>query len=408
MGMSLQPYHSVLALPKVRSSLLLMFMARIPMAAMSIAITLHVVIGLGYGYGAAGAVGSMLMGGAAAGSPFVGRMLDRHGLRPVVAVCAVMSAAFWIASPWLSYEVLLLVAVPAGMLGVPYGPVAKQVLAALVSAGQLRTAYALDSMSTEVAFMLGPAGATAIATQVSTTVSLTAIGAAHALIGAAIWMTNPPLRTDYEAAADRTSLRSWLTPQLGKALLVVAGAFFVLAGMELAMLASLRASSDVEWTGLVVAIICLASMVGGLLYGAIRRSLSQLGLMVLLATLTVPVALAGQPWWLLALALVPMGLACAPTVAATSEVVAGLAPAYVRGQAMGLQFSASWLGVSAGSPVVGFVIDRSSVPCGFVAAGGGGLGIAAIAYALGWISPRRRRDVLRIRRSRVSGCSPPQ
>lgn len=390
MSVSLRPYRRVLALPGVRASVVLMFLARIPVAAMGIAITLHVVIELDRGYGAAGLVGGLSMAGAAFGSPLIGRMLDRRGLRPVVAVCTAVSAAFWMASPWLSYMALLLVALPAGALSVPSRALAKQVLAALVPVGQRRTAYALDSISVEVSFMLAPAGATVIATQVSTAVTLTAVGVAYALTGAAIWAANPPLRSETEPAANRTPLRIWLTPKLRETLLVVAGALFVMAGMEIALLAALQTSGDLKWTGLVIAILCLASIIGGLLHGGARRSLSQLQLMALLAVLTIPVVLFDQRWWVLALALVPMALACAPTMAATTETVTDTVPAHVRGEAVGLQDAATKLGIAVGSPIVGLVVDHSSAQWGFVAAGGGGLAVAAAACALIPRSPRRR------------------
>lgn len=389
-SVSLRPYSRVLALPGVRASVVVMLLARLPEAAMGIAMTLHVVIGLGRGYGAAGLVGGLSTAGAAVGAPFVGRLLDRYGLRWVVAVCTVASAVFWMAAPSLRYEWLLLVALPAGVLSVPSRVLAKQVLAALVPPGQRRTAYALDSMSVELTFVFAPAAVTMVATQVSTTAALIGIGVAFALTGAAIWVTNPPLRTASEPAADRTPMRTWLTPRLREALLVAAGALFVMAGMEIALLASLRTSGDLEWTGLVIAIICVASILGGLIHGGVRRSLSQLQLITLQAALTIPVALFIQPWWVLALVLVPMALACAPTVAATSETVTDAAPPHVRGEAVGLQGAASQLGIACGSPVIGVVIDHSSVPWGFIAAGGGGLAVAAVAYVHGRTSTRRQ------------------
>src|SRR3979411_1454431 len=87
----LQPYRRVLALPQARTSMLLVFSARLPMTAMGITLTLHVVSHLGRGYGAAGLVGTATMVGTAISSPLLGRLIDRYGLRPVVAVCGACS-----------------------------------------------------------------------------------------------------------------------------------------------------------------------------------------------------------------------------------------------------------------------------------------------------------------------------
>src|ERR1700704_526041 len=92
----LHSYRRVLSSPGVPASMLLMFFARLPMTAMGITLTLHVVTDLGRGYGAAGLVGTATMVGTAISSPLLGRLIDRYGLRPVVAVCGASSTAFWV------------------------------------------------------------------------------------------------------------------------------------------------------------------------------------------------------------------------------------------------------------------------------------------------------------------------
>lgn len=201
-----------------------------------------------------------------------------------------------------------------------------------------------------------------------------------------MWWLNPAVRTLDEASVQptaRPAVRTWLTPLMLKALLVAVGALSVLVGTELATLAMLQEAGEVELTSVVLVIMCAASLLGGLVHGAVRRSLSQMTLMVLLAALTLPVGLAGHSWWLLALVLIPMNLVCAPTLAATSESVSKLAPARVRGEAIGVQDAATRFGLALGAPVVGFVIDHSSAAWGFAASGLGGLLFAAAAWWVG-------------------------
>jgi predicted MFS family arabinose efflux permease len=377
----LQSYRRVLSLPRVPTSMLLMFFARLPMTAMGITLTLHVVSDLGLGYGAAGLVGTATMLGSAVGAPTLGRMIDRHGLRPVVAVCGICTTAFWVATPYLPYSALVTIALPAGLLTVPAGSLARQVLAALVPEDRRRAAFALDTISVETSFMVGPSVGILVITQVSAQVALTGIGVCFGLAAIALIVLNPPVRGESEPARDRTEvrppLRSWLSGRLIATFLIAIGALFTLVGTEVAMLAALRANGDVNWTGLVITIMCVASFAGGIVHGAVHKSLPQSTLMLLLGLLVIPVGLLDQPWWLLAIALIPTNLACAPTLAATTETVSKIAPTRVRGEAMGLQDSATRLGLALGSPVVGFVIDHSSPGWGFAAAGLGGLAIAA-------------------------------
>ncbi|QFU85643.1 MFS transporter [Amycolatopsis sp. YIM 10] len=381
--MPFQPYRRLLALPSVPSSMLLMFFARLPITAMGITLTLHVVTDLGRGYGEAGLVGTATTAGSALGAPLIGRAIDRYGLRPVVAVCGVVSAGYFLSTPHLPYLALVLVALPAGMLAVPAGSIARQVLAALVPDAQRRTAYSLDTVAVEVTFMVGPSLGILISTQFSSTAALTSIGVLSGVVAVLLYLMNPPVRADHEVVTgERPPLRSWLSRELVATLLIAAAATFVLVGMELAALATLRENGEVDWTGVVIALMCVASLVGGIVHGAVHRSLSQVTLMVLLAVLTIPVGLAGTPWWLLALVLVPSNLVCAPTLAATTEAVSSLAPARVRGEAMGLQDSATRIGLAAGGPVVGFVMDHSAPGWGFVASGLGGLALASAGIAL--------------------------
>ena len=357
----------------------LMFLARLPMTMTGVLLTLYVVTVLGRGYGAAGLVGAGAMLGSALGSPLLGRALDRYGLRPVVAACGAATTAFWLAVPHLPYLALVLTAVPAGMLAVPSGSITRQFLAAVMPAGQLRAAYSLDTVAIEMTFMIGPALAIVAITQLPPTFTLSAVGVLFGATAVLIWLADPPIR-DHEEIGEhhiRPPLRSWLTGRLVATLLIAAGALFVLVGTELATLASLRAHGDLEVTGLVIAAMCVASIVGGIVHGAVKRSLSQGVLMLLLALLVVPVGLLEQPWWLLMLVLIPTNLMCAPTLAATTETVSKIAPPQVRGEAMGLQDASTRLGLAIGSPVVGFAIDHSSPAWGFAAAGLGGLVLAA-------------------------------
>ena len=378
--MPLQPYRRVLSVPRVPSTIALMFLARLPMTMNGVLMTLYVVTGLGRGYGAAGLVGGAVTLGMALGAPLLGRCFDRYGLRPVVAVCGIGTTAFWVTAPHLPFQALAVVALAGGMLSVPAGSLARQVLATLVPSEERRAAYSLDTISIEVTFMIGPAAGIAAITAFSPTWTLTGLGALFGGTAFLIWLIDPPIREGAAEAAERGTrppLRSWLTGRLLATLLIAGGALFVLVGTELSTLAALRANGELGVTGLVIAVMCTASILGGIVHGAVKRSLPQGVLMLLLALLVVPVGLADRPWWLLMLVLIPTNLLCAPTLAATTETVSRIAPPQVRGEAMGLQDTFTRLGLAAGGPVVGFAIDHSSPAWGFAAAGLGGLVLAS-------------------------------
>ncbi|MFE9960491.1 MFS transporter [Micromonospora sp. NPDC005299] len=368
--LDLKPYRDALALPGLRPLLLLAILARVPVAATAVVMTLHV-LDLGRGYFAAGLVGAAMTVGSALGAPLLGRLVDRRGLRPMLLLTTAISALFWGTAPVLPYPVLLGAAFVAGLLALPVFSVVRQSIAALVPPTQRRQAYALDSMSVELSFMIGPAGAVALATSVSPTLTMYAVGGGIVLAGLTLLVLNPPTRVRDEETTPAQPLprRPWLTPRLIGLLAGGAASTLVIAGTDVAVVAVLRDAGQVDWTGVVLALWASYSLVGGFTYGALSRPVPSLTLAVVLALLTIPVGLGSGEWWLLALVLLPSGALTAPTVAATVDAVSRLVPASVRGEAMGLHGSAMVVGLALGAPLAGAVIDASAPAWGFAATG---------------------------------------
>jgi MFS family permease len=375
-------YRRTLALPGVRTLMILMLFARIPATATAMALTLHVALGMGRGYGAAGLVGAAAMIGIGIGAPLTGRIVDRYGLRTTLVITT-LGTLFWAAAPYMSYPVLLVMAFIGGLFALQPMSIGRQAIAALVPEEHQRTAYSIDSISVELAFMVGPVAAVALATQLSTSIALQAVAAGFALVGIALFVMNPAMRGVREpASAQRPPRREWLNGKLFAVLLIGSGAVFVLAGTEVAVVAVLRAHGEVDWAGAVIVILCIASIIGGLVHGAVHKSLPQVMLMALLGALTIPAMFVDSTWWIVGLVLAPASAMCAPTIASTGEAVSRLVPVAVRGEATGLQSTALTFGAALGSPVIGFIVDHSSPGWGFVGAGAGGLIVAAGAALL--------------------------
>jgi MFS family permease len=162
----------------------------------------------------------------------------------------------------------------------------------------------------------------------------------------------------------------------------------VLAGTDIAIVAALRDFGQPGSIGWVVAVWGFGSLVGGLVYGALPRSISAFWLLGALGAVTAPMALAtGAPslaaWGFLA------GLLCAPTITATVDQVSRLVPERVLGEAMGWHGSFMTAGMALGAPLAGAAIDRAGPPAGFVLVATGGLAVAV----LGGLALRRRGAV---------------
>jgi MFS family permease len=379
--MAFQSYREVLRLPRVASMIAVMFFARLPMTTVGVVMTLYVVTETGRGYAEAGLVGTAMTLGAAAAAPVTGRLIDRRGLRPVVAVCGLFSVSYWLLVPHLPYLVLVLLTVPAGLFTVPANSLTRQFLTVLVPEPLRRAVFSLDTTLAEISFLIGPIAGVFVLTQISATAALTGIGVCIGATSLYLFVTNHPTRGSEPRTRDATgggpAVQIWRDGRIGGALIVTSGTLFTLIGTELALIAALGEIGRDALIGVVIAMMSAASVVGGLVHGAVRRSLPQVVLSAGMAALVLPVGLLTQSWWLLGLALIPMNLLVAPSLAASSENLAALAPPAVRGQVMGLQDTSSRLGIALGGLLTGVAIDAGSATGGFVAAGLGGLLLAA-------------------------------
>ncbi|WP_330271559.1 MFS transporter [Lentzea sp. NBC_00516] len=382
--MDLAPFKHVLMLPRVRPFTLLMFFARMPPAATGVILTLHVAVTLDRGYGAAGLVGAAGTIGMGLGAPLMGRLIDARGLRSMLAVSVTASAAFWLTAPLMGYWTLLVTSFCVGLLGVPMMSIGRQVITALVPESRRRVALSVDSISVELSFMGGPALGVFVATKFSTNAALLFIGGSILVAGVLLYWANPPMIHEDEVVVDGPKPRvlEWMRGRIVGVLVVCVGAKLCLVGMEVSAIASLEHIGKQSWLGAVFFAMCAASIVGGLVYGGVKRVPSVLGLLVLMAALEIPVGLGDGNVLLLCLLLVPMNLMCAPLVAASGEHISRLAPPTARGLALGLQGSAFTVGNAIGAPIVGVAIDRGGALAGFAIAGAMGLLVAGVAWLL--------------------------
>ncbi|TKR22410.1 MFS transporter [Cellulomonas hominis] len=389
--MSLAPYGRLLRLPGVLPLVLVSFVARIPHAMTGVVLTLHVVGPLGLGYARAGLVAAAMTVGVAIGSPWRGRRVDRLGLRRALLPSVVVESAVWLVAPRLGYEALLVAAVVAGVFLVPVFSVVRQSLAVLVPAEQQRTAYALDSVGTEMTFMLAPTLGVLVATQVSTTAALTLVGVATVAAGLLLMWFNPPTRSPEGTAvhaAEGGRRPRLLTPGLLVVLAAASAAALILNGTDVGIVAALQGWERETAVGWMIALWCAGSVVGGLVYGAQKRELHPLALVALLGAATLPAAFA-QTQWQLALAVVVAGLPCAASLSAINASLVRMVPEHRRGEIMGWSGTANTVGAALGAPVVGAVIDSTGPGGGFAAAGGVGLVLSVLGLAVLTLARRR-------------------
>ncbi|MDR6507560.1 MFS transporter [Arthrobacter oryzae] len=425
-------YKELLAIKPVRRLLIVGMIARIPHSAAGVLLTLHIVLTLGEGYAAAGAAAAVMTIGIAVGAPWRGRRVDTAGLRRALIPSVISEAVIWSVVPHVPYEWLLALVFVGGLLTLPIFSVVRQSLGVLVNGDQRRTAFALDAITTELVFMIGPAAGAIVATTGYSVIGLTVVGVSTSVAGLFLMWFNPPTRSaepdgDYEAdqregaevavvaaapahlqeaAAElapaaagrrRSGLRdkvahnfAWFTAAVAAVFAVAAGAGMVLSGTDVGIVAALETGGRQSEIGLVFVFWCAASVVGGILYGAMHRPVSPILLLLGMAALTIPMGFAQDTLTLCLLSLLP-GLLCAPVLSSASEKVAELVEEGRRGEAMGWYGSALTAGVALGAPLAGVFIDGIGPSAGFVSVGTAGVVLCLLGLVLQ--HQRRRRGV---------------
>ena len=388
-------YRRVLVVPALRRALVLGFLVRMPIFAGGVVITLHVVSHLHRSYGAAGLVSAAATVAIAISGPWRGRLLDRHGLRRVVVPSIVVAAVCWSVAPFVGYWLLMALAALAGLFVIPSFSIIRQAIIAAVPEDDRRTAISLDSVAVELSFMIGPAAGVWAATVWSTDWVLFAIEMLGVAAGVLLWFADPVLREapeegdDDQAVAAPVTRGQWFRPAFVVVCLGAAATTFVLGGTDIGIVAALRdfdAQSSIGW---VLALWGFGSLLGGLVYGGLHRSVSAFWLLGALALVTAPMAFGGGPVSLGVLGFVA-GLFCAPTITATVDQVSRVVPSAARGEAMGWHGSFMTAGMALGAPVAGFAIDHRGWSSGFVAVAVVGA-VVAVVGGIGTSARARER-----------------
>ncbi|MCX5192552.1 MFS transporter [Streptomyces sp. NBC_00249] len=351
--------------------LLLGSLVKIPLVAVPLVLTLHLTATQQLGYAQAGSVIALWTAGAAVGSPFQGRRIDRHGLRPVLVVATVTQALFWALVAQLPYAALLVAAPLSGLLIVQGSTISRLAITGLVPEEDRHTAFAVDSTLTTVSYLTGPSLAVVLATQASTTLAVRTVGLLLVLGCLAVIVRNPRPRSraeDRPSDAPLPPLRQWLNRPLVATCACALAAGMFSSGAELGIVGVLRAHDQTAWLSPVLVGVGLCSIVGGLLYGSLSRRPPAALTVAALGAVTIPVGLVGGVPWL-AVALLPAALLNAPAYASTATAASTFAVSGARASALSLYSTATAVGAALGGPLVGTALDHGDASWGFAAVG---------------------------------------
>lgn len=363
----LGPYRDVLSAPGAARFVLASALARFPISMIGLGTVVLVESATG-SYGTAGAVAASFGVVSAFASPFLSRAVDRYGqarvMRPAIVVHVLGLVGIVVtARAGAPIPAVMAAAVVAGLSFGSIGAFSRARWSHVLGndVARLHTAYSLESVLDEVAFIGGPLIVTLLATGVSPALGLLAAAVAVA-VGGSLFLAqrgSEPPASGVRSAAGSGVLRS---PGMIVLLVAFLGVGAIFGSVEVTTVAFTQERGVPSAAGWVLASFALGSLVAGLAYGAVQWTASpgnrfRLGV-VLLAAGVVPVAFVEQVW-LLAVVVFVAGFAIAPMLISSNGLVQELVVPARLTEGLTWGATAIGLGVSAGAAVAGRVIDAA-------------------------------------------------
>jgi len=379
----------------VRQPLIGVIIGRLPIAATSLAVIL-MVRGETGSFAVAGAVDAAMAIAAAISLPIEGRLVDRFGQTAVLVPCCVVNPIALAclvlgAKSGGSVAVLCGLGAACGAAIPPLGPCLRTLWATVVGEEKLRqTAFALDAVLIETAFIVGPLG-TALVVSAASPAAAVLANAALGGIGTVIFATSRASRT----WRGSSSARGWLGPAGSRVMLNLLGVELAIGAaigaMELSTTAFATQHGSPSASGALIAVQAFASMAGGLWYGSRHRESRAAERFprtcLALAIGFAPLPLAGSIGGLFPLMLLS-GFAFAPSSAAVFALIDEIVAPGTATEATSWITMALITGVAIGSGVGGAVVGGGNADVGYLLAAGAALTAALIAAGSrrGWLA----------------------
>lgn len=391
------PLRTVLLAPGVPRVFAAALLGRLPATALTLLFVLRTKELTGsYAAGGLAAGAHALAQGVAA--PALGRLVDARGAAGVLAGAAAIHAgalvAFAVLPAGAGLTPALACALASGAATPPLGPCLRAAWPALLRDPSARhAAFALESAATEILYIVGPLAIVG-GIAVQSTAAAAAACAGLALAGTLAFVAAPGAGGDAAPPRDRPAPRrsgALRAPGVRTLLATMLLLGIAIGAVEVAVPASLDATSSSGLIGPVLALWGAGSLAGGVLAarrGAARDPARRLALLFAgLAAAHVPLLLVGAPA-ALAAALVLAGLGIAPAMAAANGSIDAVAPEGAITEAFTWLSTGIAAGLAAGGPLAGGLAEAVGPASAFLPAA-----VACwLAAAIAW----RWRATLRI------------
>ena len=349
-------------------------------------------------------MGSFALAGSAVGinfvamalcAPLLGRLIDMHGPRTPLLVTGTvqplaLAAVWWSAAHAWPFAAIAFFAAVAGAFASPITTLTRTIWRHRFEREEdRRTAFALDAVTIELNFTLGPAIVAAMLATVGTRTAF-AVSIVVVVFSIVVYMGSGVLSLFRRVSgAERHLLGPLTEPRLWLVFIATFGLTACFGILEVGYPAYATFMSAPAWGGVLLAINSLGSAIGGAIYGGTHFKAPME------RQFAVTMGLMAVPLFLHALILQPVvfgivaflaGALIAPTITAQSVLVSRMAPAKYATEAFTWSSSFILMGIGAGMAAGGAMVESVGLRPAF-ASGGAIMAVMALLVLLA-LEPR--------------------
>jgi len=318
-------------------------------------------------YGLAGLVLAATSFGQALAGPLTSRWMGHWGMRPVITLTIVVSAASMAGIAFVMMPIGAYIAMGfiGGLATPPIQPAVRTIYPTMVTSKQLTPLFSLHASAQAIIWIAGPVVTTFIATQISTELAIMVAGAF--LVFGGLWFLS--CRELGEVNIPRSKNKMGVVLRKPAVVLATVVGFLLIgaaAAVEVAVV-SVFGNGGPE-AGIILSIWAIGSIIGGLALGGMAIGPWALAARMLVVFIGIAIAGANLDFWWIAFALLIAGAGIAPALAVMFAIVSSSVKFSDTAEAYGWMGSGQLVGAALGSAVAGFAIDGFGSLGGFVAA----------------------------------------
>ncbi|CDH25929.1 MFS transporter [Xenorhabdus bovienii] len=365
------PYRELLTTPGAMGLVIASSIVRLPQAMIGIGIITMLVQQTGIYWLAGSIAGTFALTNALIG-PQVSKLVDQRGQSRVLPFMTAFSIGMLLAliiAVYMSAPTLLLFILAALVGTMPSMPAMIRARWTQLFRGkpQLHTAFSLDTVLTELAFIIGPPLTIGLSTSFFAEAG-PLVAVLLLAIGVTVFLLQRETEPKVVVGIRRNASSTLLIPGVRTIVLALLAMGVIGGSIDVAVVACANAQGWLASASFILAAYALGSMIAGLTFGALRISLpieKQFFIGILVTSVTAVLPIFSPDVYILSGMLFMAGVSFAPTMIIVMNLGTIIVPPSRITEGLTWMTTGISIGVALGSVLAGMVIDIYGARAGF-------------------------------------------